>query len=62
MQRSEFWANYFTFRAMNDEMWFDLMSSATPNTLDECDASFRRMTEAVAGTGIDDYLLRRDLP
>ena len=47
---------------MNDEMWFDLMSSATPNTLDECDASFRRMTEAVAGTGIDDYLLRRDLP
>lgn len=47
---------------MHDEMRFDLMSSATPNTLDECDAYFRRMTEAVTGTGIDDYLLRHDLP
>lgn len=62
LQRSEFWADYFAFRAMNDGMRFDLMSSATPNTFDECDASFRRMTEAVAGTGIDDYLLRHDLP
>ena len=62
LQHSEFWADYFTFRAMNDGMWFDLMSNATPNTLDECDAYFRRMTAAVTGTGIDDYLLWHDLP
>lgn len=47
---------------MHDEMRFDLMSSATPNTLDECDASFRRISDDIAGTGIDDHLLRRDLP
>lgn len=61
-QRSEFWADYFAFRVMNDEMWFDLMSGATPNTLDECDAYFRRIADAIAGTGIDDYLLWHDLP
>ena len=62
LQRNEFWADHFAFRAMNDEMWFDLMSNATPNTLDECDAYFRRISDDIAGTGIDDYLLRHDLP
>ncbi|MGN0743045.1 MAG: hypothetical protein ACI4L8_10360, partial [Candidatus Fimadaptatus sp.] len=61
-QRSEFWADYFAFRVMNDGTWFDLMSGATPGTLDECDAYFRRMADAAGGTGIDDYLLWHDLP